>query len=88
VSGAQSTNIANASTGASKAAALVGLGIEVELLASRVYEALETQQTYIFTHHNDRSVTDTRAAAIDSAFVDTQNSALVRHLQDQDIAKL
>lgn len=88
VGGAQSTNTAKAQAGASKAAALVESGIEADLLASRVLEALETDQTYIFTHPNYRSVTAARAAAIDSAFVDAQNSPLVRHLQDQDIAKL
>jgi NAD(P)-dependent dehydrogenase (short-subunit alcohol dehydrogenase family) len=72
--------------GFDKAAALVEGGIDPELLARRVVEALESGQTYIFTHPNYRPVTVGRSKAIDAAFLDAENSPIVGHLIDDDIA--
>ncbi|WJG10306.1 SDR family NAD(P)-dependent oxidoreductase [Aliiglaciecola sp. LCG003] len=74
--------------GLNKAAALVESGISTELLANRVLEALESGQHYIFTHPNYRPAVKGRAAALDKAFEDAQNSPLVGHLIDQEIARL
>ena len=72
--------------GFDKAAALVEGGIDPELLARRVVEALESGQTYIFTHPSYRPVTVGRSTAIDAAFLDAENSPIVGHLIDDDIA--
>ena len=72
--------------GFDKAAALVEGGIDPELLARRVVEALESGQTYIFTHPNYRPITVGRSKAIDAAFLDAENSPIVSHLIDDDIA--
>jgi NAD(P)-dependent dehydrogenase (short-subunit alcohol dehydrogenase family) len=72
--------------GFDKAAALVEGGIDPDLLARRVVEALESDQTYIFTHPNYRPVTVGRSKAIDAAFLDAENSPIVSHLNDDDIA--
>jgi NAD(P)-dependent dehydrogenase (short-subunit alcohol dehydrogenase family) len=71
--------------GYDKATALVEGGIDPALLAVRVVEALESGQTYIFTHPNYRPVTAARALAIDAAYLDAENSPLVGHLKDDDI---
>ena len=70
------------------AAALVESGIPTELLAKRVVEALNSGQQYIFSHPNYRQATSYRAALIDSAFDDAQQSELVKHLIDDEIASL
>ncbi|MFT4937081.1 MAG: NAD(P)-dependent dehydrogenase (short-subunit alcohol dehydrogenase family) [Paraglaciecola sp.] len=72
--------------GFNKAAALVEGGIDPVLLARRVVEALESGQTYIFTHPNYRPVTVARAKAIDAAYLDAEGSPVVGHLKDDDIA--
>ncbi len=71
-----------------QAAALVESGITTELLAKRVVEALNSDQMYIFSHPNYRGVTGYRAAMIDKAFDDAQQSDLVKHLIDDEIASL
>lgn len=70
------------------AAALVESGISTELLAKRVVEALNSGQQYIFSHPNYRQATSYRAALIDGAFDDAQQSELVKHLIDDEIASL
>jgi NAD(P)-dependent dehydrogenase (short-subunit alcohol dehydrogenase family) len=70
------------------AAALVESGIEGELLAKRVVEALEHEQMYIFTHPNYKEVASYRAHQISKAFVDAENSDLVKHLIGEEIASL
>lgn len=72
----------------SQAAALVESGIAPELLAKRVIEALNSGQMYIFTHPNYKEVAGYRAAMIDNAFDDAQQSELVKHLIDDDIVSL
>jgi NAD(P)-dependent dehydrogenase (short-subunit alcohol dehydrogenase family) len=74
--------------GFGQAAALVESGIEAELLAKRVVEALNSKQLYIFTHPNYREPIAERAKFIDKAFADAQNSPLVQHLIDEEITSL
>jgi len=74
--------------GFGQAAALVESGIEAELLAKRVVEALNSKQLYIFTHPNYREPIAGRAKFIDKAFADAQNSPLVQHLIDEEITSL
>jgi NAD(P)-dependent dehydrogenase (short-subunit alcohol dehydrogenase family) len=76
---------ASAKSGFDKAAALVESGIPPELLAKRVVEALLSGQTYIFTHPNNRPVTQARAEAIDAAYQDAVDSPIVGHLVDEEI---
>ena len=71
--------------GAQAAAAAVESGIPVSMLAERVVEALRSKQTYIYSHPNYRKVTSGRAKAIDMAFVDAEESAVVGHLINDDI---
>jgi NAD(P)-dependent dehydrogenase (short-subunit alcohol dehydrogenase family) len=74
--------------GFGKATALVESGIEAELLAKRVVEALASKQTYIFTHPNYREAVANRSQALDAAFEDAQNSELVKHLINDEIVSL
>lgn len=74
--------------GMMKAAEMVESGIEPQILARRVVEALHSNQTYIFTHPNYRPVTEARAQAIDNSFIDAENSQHVAHLIHQEIAVL
>jgi short-subunit dehydrogenase len=71
-----------------QAAALVESGIPTELLAKRAVEALNSGQTYIFSHPNYREIASYRAAMIDKAFDDAQESDLVKHLIDDDVVSL
>jgi NAD(P)-dependent dehydrogenase (short-subunit alcohol dehydrogenase family) len=71
-----------------QAAALVESGISTELLAKRAVEALNSGQTYIFSHPNYREIASYRAAMIDKAFDDAQESDLVKHLIDDDVVSL
>ncbi|MFT6269438.1 MAG: NAD(P)-dependent dehydrogenase (short-subunit alcohol dehydrogenase family) [Alphaproteobacteria bacterium] len=73
---------------ARQAAALVESGIEPELLAKRVVEALDSKQQYIFTHPNYKQVTDYRGGLLSNAFEDAQQSELVKHLNDDDTPML
>ncbi|MED5333909.1 MAG: oxidoreductase, partial [Pseudomonadota bacterium] len=43
------------------------------------------KQTYIYTHPNYRKVTTARFDAIDSAFVDAEQSPVVGHLINDEI---
>ena len=72
-------------SGMFNAGALVEAGIDPTILANRVCEALESGQTYIFTHPNYRQAIQARSAAIDSAFKDAENSPVVKHLIGQPI---
>ena len=74
--------------GFGKAAALVESGIDAELLAKRVVEALNNKQMYIFTHANYRDSVGMRGKAIDHAFKDAVESPLVKHLIDDEIVSL
>jgi NAD(P)-dependent dehydrogenase (short-subunit alcohol dehydrogenase family) len=74
--------------GFGQAAALVESGIEAELLAKRVVEALNSKQLSIFTHPNYRAPIAARAKFIDKAFEDAENSPLVQHLIDEEITSL
>jgi hypothetical protein len=67
---------------------LVESGIDAELLAKRVVEALNSKQLYIFTHPNYRSAITERSKFIDSAFEDAENSPLIKHLVNDDIVSL
>lgn len=72
-------------SGMFKASALVEGGIDPNILARRVCEALESGQTYIFTHPNYRKPIQGRSAAIDAAFKDAEQSPIVEHLKDDSI---
>ncbi|GBL05516.1 hypothetical protein [Glaciecola sp. KUL10] len=74
--------------GFNAAAALVESGISSDLLAKRVVEALNNKQMYIFTHPNYRESVQKRSAYLDMAFADAENSPLVGHLKDDEIAML
>ena len=76
----------NLKAGFNKAAALVEGGIEASMLADRVVEALESGHTYIYTHPNYRPVTQSRAKAIDIAYQSAEDSPIVGHLKDDEIA--
>jgi NAD(P)-dependent dehydrogenase (short-subunit alcohol dehydrogenase family) len=71
-----------------KAKALVESGIPTSVLAKRVVEALQSGQTYIFTHPNFRSSVAYRASLLDAAFADAENSPIVSHLKDDEIMML
>jgi len=71
-----------------KAKVLVESGIPTSVLAKRVVEALQSGQTYIFTHPNFRSTVAYRASLLDTAFDDAEKSPIVSHLKDDEIAML
>jgi hypothetical protein len=71
-----------------KAKLLVESGIPTSVLAKRVVEALQSGQTYIFTHPNFRSSVAYRASLLDAAFADAEDSPIVRHLKDDEIMML
>lgn len=75
-------------SGFEKVSAMVESGIPTELLAKRVVEAIEHKQFYIFTHPNYRDSIGLRAKALDNAFVDAQESPLVKHLIDDELVSL
>lgn len=72
-------------SGMFKASALVEGGIDPNILARRVCEALASGQTYIFTHPNYRNPIQGRSAAIDAAFKDAEESPIVQHLKNDSI---
>lgn len=72
-------------SGMFNAGSLVEAGIDPGILANRVCEALESGQTYIFTHPNYRQAIQKRSAAIDAAFKDAEQSPSVKHLIGQPI---
>ncbi len=55
-------------------------GINPDLVAQRVIEALNAKEHYIFTHPNYRKAVQQRYAAIDAAFERAESSAIVGHL--------
>ena len=71
--------------GAQAATKAVESGIPATMLAERVVEALQSEQTYIYTHPNYRKVTSGRFKAIDRAFEDAEQSAVVGHLINDEI---
>ncbi|WP_299080784.1 SDR family oxidoreductase [uncultured Paraglaciecola sp.] len=74
--------------GANHAKALVESGIPTSVLAKRVVEALQSGQTYIFTHPNFRAPVGYRGVLLDNAFADAENSPVVGHLKDDEIVML
>ncbi|MEP1386022.1 MAG: SDR family NAD(P)-dependent oxidoreductase [Paraglaciecola sp.] len=74
--------------GMNQAAALVESGIPAQMLAKRVVEALNSKQSYIFTHPNYREGVSYRSHLLDKAFVDAENSEVVGHLKDDEIVIL
>jgi NAD(P)-dependent dehydrogenase (short-subunit alcohol dehydrogenase family) len=74
--------------GHNKAKALVESGIPASVLAQRVVEALQSGQTYIFTHPNFRAPIAYRSSLLDAALADAENSPVVRHLKDDEIVML
>ncbi|MEP1444853.1 MAG: SDR family NAD(P)-dependent oxidoreductase [Paraglaciecola sp.] len=79
---------ASSSKGANKAKELVESGIPTSVLAKRVVEALQSGQTYIFTHPNFRAPIAYRSSLLDAAFADAENSPIVSHLKDDEIKML
>jgi NAD(P)-dependent dehydrogenase (short-subunit alcohol dehydrogenase family) len=74
--------------GVNKAKDLVESGIPTSVLAKRVVEALQSGQTYIFTHPNFRAPIAYRSSLLDAAFADAENSPIVSHLKDDEIKML
>ncbi len=60
-------------------------GIDPDIVAKRVLEALEAGEFYIFTHPNFKPVTDQRSAAISSAFKHAAESPLLAEIKDQPL---
>jgi short-subunit dehydrogenase len=79
---------AKSAKGVNKAKALVESGIPTSVLAKRVVEALQSGQTYIFTHPNFRAPIAYRSSLLDAAFADAENSPIVSHLKDDKIVML
>jgi NAD(P)-dependent dehydrogenase (short-subunit alcohol dehydrogenase family) len=81
----QAATLVKSGSTVNKAKALVESGIPTSVLAKRVVEALQSGQTYIFTHPNFRSSVAYRSSLLDAAFADAENSPIVRHLKDDEI---
>ena len=62
----------------SQVAAVVGSGMDVEVVGKRVVEAIQARELYIFTHPNYRPVVKARVAAIDAAFERAAQSPLLQ----------
>ncbi|MFT4810687.1 MAG: NAD(P)-dependent dehydrogenase (short-subunit alcohol dehydrogenase family) [Paraglaciecola sp.] len=84
----QAATLVKSGSAVNKAKALVESGIPTSVLAKRVVEALQSGQTYIFTHPNFRSSVAYRSSLLDAAFADAENSPIVRHLKDDEIVML
>ncbi|MFT6372973.1 MAG: NAD(P)-dependent dehydrogenase (short-subunit alcohol dehydrogenase family) [Paraglaciecola sp.] len=84
----QAATLVKSGNKVNKAKALVESGIPTSVLAKRVVEALQSGQTYIFTHPNFRSSVAYRSSLLDAAFADAENSPIVRHLKDDEIVML
>jgi NAD(P)-dependent dehydrogenase (short-subunit alcohol dehydrogenase family) len=84
----QTATLVKSGSAVNKAKALVESGIPTSVLAKRVVEALQSGQTYIFTHPNFRSTVAYRSSLLDAAFADAENSPIVRHLKDDEIVML
>ena len=67
-------------------AAAVEGGIEADLLAKRVLEALAAGEFYIFTHPRYRTVTDHRSAAIADAFTAAEKSPVVGEVEEAPLS--
>lgn len=83
---AQGTTKSSNKEGINHAAALVESGIPTAMLAKRVVEALDSGQSYIFTHPNYRQGVSYRSHLLDKAFADAEDSEIVGHLKDDEIA--
>lgn len=59
-------------------AAVVGSGMDVDVVGKRVVEAIQAKELYIFTHPNFRAVVKKRFAAIDEAFDRAAKSPLLQ----------
>jgi hypothetical protein len=70
------------------AAAMVEAGIPTELLAKRVVEGIVSKQRYIFTHPNYGKAVTAKSARLEAAFANAEESPLVGHLMDVDVAML
>lgn len=79
---------AKSGSGNNIAKELVESGIPTSVLAKRVVEALQSGQTYIFTHPNFRAPIAYRSSLLDKAFADAENSPIVSHLKDDEIRML
>ena len=84
----QGANKVKPGSGKNIAKELVESGIPTSVLAKRVVEALQSGQTYIFTHPNFRAPIAYRASLLDAAFADAENSPIVSHLKDDEIKML
>ena len=84
----QGDEVMSTKGGENHAKALVESGIPTSVLAKRVVEALQSQQTYIFTHPNFRNPVAYRASLLDGAFKDAEDSPVVGHLKDDEIVML
>jgi NAD(P)-dependent dehydrogenase (short-subunit alcohol dehydrogenase family) len=84
----QAATLTKSGNAVNKAKALVESGIPTSVLAKRVVEALQSGQTYIFTHPNFRSNVAYRSSLLDNAFADAENSPIVSHLKDDEIVML
>jgi hypothetical protein len=84
----QAATLVKSGNTVNKAKALVESGIHTSVLAKRVVEALQSGQTYIFTHPNFRSSVAYRSSLLDAAFADAENSPIVSHLKDDEIMML
>jgi NAD(P)-dependent dehydrogenase (short-subunit alcohol dehydrogenase family) len=84
----QAVTLVKSGDAVNKAKALVESGIPTSVLAKRVVEALQSGQTYIFTHPNFRSSIAYRSSLLDAAFADAENSPIVSHLKDDEIVML
>lgn len=57
--------------------AIIGAGMDPDLVGERVVEAIMANELYIFTHPNYRPVVQARSAAIDAAFARAEESPLL-----------
>ena len=64
---------------------IIDNGLEPDLIAERVVEAINANELYIFTHPNYRKVVQRRYKAIDDAFARAELSPLLTHVLEQEI---
>lgn len=67
------------------AASFVENGIDPTLVGERVVEALEANETYIFTHPTNQFITRKRAELIDAAFERAKKSDIVGDVTDESV---
>ena len=71
--------------GENPAKRLVENGIPAKLVGSRVVEALESKELYIFTHPSHRAGMQKRFEAIDQAFASAAASPLLADIVEEEI---